>query len=158
MFSRIPFYSLALFTAVLQTFFGFLASFINGKSPLLYIFGKIAGAAAMATWSWIGLLFRYNNRPLSTQPLTRSLAHFTSFSVLGLVWFGIGIMLATQAIYECRSKTLWCATSSFATALAFLTGTFSGIAALLIWSGSKKTGAGLSVNVAQIDNRVALDY
>lgn len=90
-------------------------------------------------------------------------------------------MLATQAIYECRSKTLWCATSSFATALAFLTGTFckrliflfdllfcscplkrffvlAGIAALLIWSGSKKTGAGLSVNVAQIDNRVALDY
>lgn len=80
-------------------------------SPLMHfslsdIFGKIAGAAAMATWSWIGLLsvsplfrssfnfsinkirFRYNNRPLSTQPLTRSLAHFTSFSVLGLVWFG----------------------------------------------------------------------
>jgi len=33
----------------------------------------------------------------------------------------------------------------------------AGIAALLIWSGSKKTGAGLSVNVAQIDSRVALD-
>jgi len=34
----------------------------------------------------------------------------------------------------------------------------AGIAALLIWSGSKKTGAGLSVNVAQISSRVALDY
>ncbi|KAF5350589.1 hypothetical protein D9756_008599 [Leucocoprinus leucothites] len=56
MLSRTPFYSLALFTAVLQTFFGFLASFINGKSPLLYIFGKIAGAASIATWLWIGIL------------------------------------------------------------------------------------------------------
>ncbi|KAJ3565989.1 hypothetical protein NP233_g7281 [Leucocoprinus birnbaumii] len=191
MLSRTPFYSLALFTAVLQTFFGFLASFINGKSSLLYIFGKIAGAASIATWLWIGILLRYNNKPLHTGPLTRSLAHFTSFVVLCLVWIGmsssisqgtfvpsnkslkfpilvnvtsllcyctgIGIMLTTQAVYECRAKTLWCAASSFSTTLAYLTGTFSGIAVLLIWLGSKKTGAGLSVNVAQINSRT-LDY
>ncbi|KXN83827.1 hypothetical protein AN958_00254, partial [Leucoagaricus sp. SymC.cos] len=118
------FSGLALFTAVLQTFFGFLASFINGRSPLLYIFGKIAGAASIATWVWIGILFRFNNRPLSTHPLTRSLAHFTSFVVLGLAWLGIGIMLVTQVVFECRSKDLWCAASSFSATLAFLTGTF----------------------------------
>lgn len=116
---------LALFTAVLQTFFGFLASFINGKSSLLcsstprfsYLrsfifpvrhFWKSCGSGCncymVVGWCIVSILlfrrspfqvcsiiktrFRYNNKPLSTHPLTRSLAHFTSFSVLGLVWFG----------------------------------------------------------------------
>lgn len=154
---RTPLYSLALFTSVLQSFFGFLASFTDGKSPLMYVFGKIAGSLSIATWLWLGVLLRFNNKPVSTHPLTRSFAHFVSFVLLSLVWLALGIMLATQAAYECDAKTLWCAASSFSTALAFLTSTFSVIAASSIWLGAKCSGGGLSVNVAQINNRM-LDY
>ncbi|KAF9452122.1 hypothetical protein P691DRAFT_805649 [Macrolepiota fuliginosa MF-IS2] len=154
---RTPFYILALFTAGLQSLFGFFASFIDGRSSLLYVFGKVAGSLSIVTWVWIGLLLRFNNKSLSTHALTRSLAHFTSFVILSLIWLAIGIMLATQAVHECSTKTLWCTAASFSTALAFLTSTFSEIAALLIWLGSKRTGAGLSVNVAQINCRM-LDY
>ncbi|PPQ74846.1 hypothetical protein CVT24_002904 [Panaeolus cyanescens] len=83
---RTPFYSLALFTAVLQTVFGTLAGFVNGNSPFLWIFGKLAGGLSIATWIWLAILFRYNHRPLSSHPLCRSLAHFISLTVLGTVW------------------------------------------------------------------------
>ncbi|PPQ68091.1 hypothetical protein CVT25_014254 [Psilocybe cyanescens] len=117
---RTPFYSLALFTAVLQSVFG-VAGFVNGRSPYLYVFGKLAGALSIATWIWIAILLRFNRRPQSSHFLCRSDMHFTSFVVFGVVWLAVGIMLATKMPWECRAKTLWCAAASFSSALAFCT-------------------------------------
>ncbi|KAF6743883.1 hypothetical protein DFP72DRAFT_107820 [Ephemerocybe angulata] len=86
MIHRTAFYGLALFTAVLQTCFGFFAGFVRGYSPYLHIFGKLAGGASIATWIWLSVLMHYNRRPLSTHPLARSFAHFTTFIILSLVW------------------------------------------------------------------------
>ncbi|KAF9556070.1 hypothetical protein CPC08DRAFT_107035 [Agrocybe pediades] len=152
--NRTPFYSLALFTAVLQSVFGVLAGFVNGRSPYLYIFGKLAGGLSVGTWMWIAVLLKCNHRPQSTHFLCRSYAHFTSFTIFSIVWLAVGIMLATQMPWECgANKTLWCAAASFSSALAFCTSFFSIAAAVFIYRGSKATGAGLSVNVAQIEKR-----
>ncbi|PPQ68094.1 hypothetical protein CVT25_014257 [Psilocybe cyanescens] len=150
---RTPFYSLALFTAVLQSVFGVLAGFVNGRSPYLYIFGKLAGALSIATWIWIAILLRFNRRPQSSHFLCRSYMHFSSFVVFGVVWLAVGIMLATQMPWECRAKTLWCAAASFSSALAFCTSFLSMAAAAIIHTSASASGAGLSVNVAQIDKR-----
>jgi len=150
---RTPFYSLALFTAVLQSVFGILAGFVNGRSPYLYIFGKLAGGLSVVTWIWIAILFRYNRRPQSSHFLCRSYAHFASFTAFAVVWLAVGIMLASQMPWECSAKTLWCAAASFSSALAFCTSFFSLGAAILIFKAASSSGAGLSVNVAQIDKR-----
>ncbi|KAF9484290.1 hypothetical protein BDN70DRAFT_872784 [Pholiota conissans] len=151
--NRTPFYGTALFTAILQSVFGIIAGFVNGRSPYLYIFGKLAGGLSVATWIWIGILFRYNRRPQSTNPLSRSYAHFVSFTFLAVVWLAVGIMLATQMPWECSAKTLWCAAASFSSALAFCTSFSSTGAAIIIYRAAARSGAGLSVNVAQIDKR-----
>jgi len=87
---------MALFTSILQSVFGTLAGFVNGRSPLLRefvllplnIFGKLAGALSIATWLWIGLLLIYHRRPQSSNPLSRSYAHCVSFGVSGVGWIG----------------------------------------------------------------------
>ncbi|KAF9045298.1 hypothetical protein BJ165DRAFT_1404513 [Panaeolus papilionaceus] len=150
---RTPFYSLALFTALLQSVFGTLAGFVNGNSPFLWIFGKLAGGLSIATWIWLGVLLRYNNRPLSGHPLCRSLAHFISLTVFGVVWLAVGIMLASQMPWECNAKTLWCAAASFSSALAFCTSLFSFTASILVYRAANSSGAGLAVNVAQADRK-----
>ncbi|CAA7263327.1 unnamed protein product [Cyclocybe aegerita] len=132
---------LSLFTAILQSVFGTLAGFVNGRSPHLWIFGKLAGGLSVFTWVWIAILLHFNDRPQSTNPLCRSYAHFGSFAVFGGVWLAVGIMLATQMPWECEAKTLWCAAASFSSALAF--------SATLIYRSAARSGAGLAVNVAQ---------
>ncbi|KDR76877.1 hypothetical protein GALMADRAFT_245972 [Galerina marginata CBS 339.88] len=157
--NRTPFYSLALFTAVLQSVFGVLAGFVNGRSPYLYIFGKLAGGLSVVTWIWITILFRFNRKPESSHFLCRSYAHFASFTVFAIVWLAVGIMLATQMPWECGAKTLWCAAASFSSALAFCTSFFSLAAAIVIYKSSSTSGAGLSVNVSQIGKReLEMDY
>ncbi|KAF8179910.1 hypothetical protein BJ912DRAFT_982151 [Pholiota molesta] len=141
---RTPFYGMAVFTAFLQSVFGIIAGFVNGNSPYLYIFGKLAGGS---------ILFRFNRRPQSTNPLSRSYAHFVSFTFLAVVWLAVGIMLATQMPWECSAKTLWCAAASFSSALAFCISFFSTGAAVMIHRAAARSGAGLSVNVAQIEKR-----
>ncbi|KAF8909749.1 hypothetical protein CPB84DRAFT_1765371 [Gymnopilus junonius] len=121
---RTPFYSVTLFTAVLQSVFGVLAGFVNGRSPYLYIFGKLAGGLSIFTWVWIAVLFRYNRKPQSSHFLSRSYAHFASFTAFFVVWLAVGIMLASQMPWECRAKMLWCAAASFSSALAFCTSFF----------------------------------
>ncbi|PFH47595.1 hypothetical protein AMATHDRAFT_67428 [Amanita thiersii Skay4041] len=147
--SRTAFYGLALFTACLQTLFGTLAGFINGHSRYLYIFGKIAGLMSLLTWLWIAVLLGHNSRPNSSKPLTRSLAHFVSFIVIAIVWLALGVMLATQMPPECDAHTLWCTAAAFSTSLAFLTSLFSAISASIVYISAQRSGAGLSVNVAQ---------
>ncbi|KAF8624715.1 hypothetical protein AX17_007046 [Amanita inopinata Kibby_2008] len=146
---RTPFYSLAFFTACLQTLFGTLAGFINGQSQYLYIFGKIAGLVSVCTWFWIAVLLGFNSSPMSTHPLARSLPHFISFTIFGIVWLALGIMLATQTRPECSAHTLWCTAAAFSTSLAFLTSLFSSISAIVVYIAAIRSGAGLSVNVAQ---------
>ncbi|KAF9001199.1 hypothetical protein BDQ17DRAFT_1358900, partial [Cyathus striatus] len=63
------------------------------------LFGKIAGLIAIATFTWIGVLTRYNHRPLLTHILTRTYA-----------------------------RTLWCAAAAFSATLAFLTSLFCDLA------------------------------
>jgi len=150
---RTPFYSLAVFTAVLQSVFGIMAGFVNGQSPYLHFFGKLAGVLSIVTWIWIAILFRYNRRPQSSHSLCRSYFHFASFAVFSIVWLAVGIMLASQMPWECGAKTLWCAAASFSSALAFCTSFFSLGAAIIIYKTASTLGAGLSVNVAQIDKR-----
>ncbi|KAF5309963.1 hypothetical protein D9619_010261 [Psilocybe cf. subviscida] len=150
---RTPFYSLALFTAVLQSVFGVLAGFVNGRSPYLHIFGKLAGGLSLGTWIWIAILLRYNHRPSSTNPLCRSYAHFASFSLFAVVWLALGIMLATQMPWECSVKMLWCAAASFSCALAFCTSFLSIAAAVIVYHAAATSGAGLAVNVAQAEKR-----
>lgn len=150
---RTAFYSLALFTACLQTVFGLIAGFLNGSSPFLYIFGKLAAGVSIATWIWLGVLIRYNRLPVSTHPLTRSAAHVISFGVLVPIWIAIGIMIATQMPFECRAQTLWCAAACFSSALAFLTAIFSLVAAILVYRAASSSGAGLAINVAQANKR-----
>ncbi|KJA21309.1 hypothetical protein HYPSUDRAFT_67832 [Hypholoma sublateritium FD-334 SS-4] len=151
--NRTPFYGMAIFTAVLQSVFGTVAGFVNGRSPYLYVFGKLAGGLSVATWVWIGILFKFNHRQESSSPLCRSYAHFVSFVFLATVWLAVGIMLASQMPWECGAKTLWCAAASFSSALAFCTSLFSTGAAVIIYRSAARTGAGLSVNVAQIGKR-----
>ncbi|KAF9531128.1 hypothetical protein CPB83DRAFT_123261 [Crepidotus variabilis] len=151
---RTPFYNLVLLTSCLQTVFGTLAGFVNGRSPLLYIFGKLAGGLSIATWIWVAILMRFNRRPQSTSTLSRSTAHFSSFLVLSVVWLAVGIMLATQMPAECSVKMLWCAGAAFSSALAFCTSIFSLSAAIVIYRDAKASGAGLAVNVAQVDCKV----
>jgi len=155
---RTPFYSWAFFTAILQSVFGILAGFVNGRSPFLYIFGKVAGGLSIATWIWIGVLLKFNHKPQSSSPLCRSLTHFVSFSVFGVVWLAVGIMLATQMPWECgANKTLWCAAASFSSALAFCTSFLSTAAAIVIYRAAATTGAGLAVNVAQLDSKRGME-
>ncbi|KAF8801204.1 hypothetical protein BYT27DRAFT_7235844 [Phlegmacium glaucopus] len=151
--NRTAFYIAALFTAILQSVFGTLAGFVNGQSPCLYVFGKLAGALSIATCIWIAILMRYNRRPQSTNPLCRSYTHFMSFAVFGVAWLAIGIMLATQMPWECNGKTLWCAAASFSSALAFCTSISSIIAAYLVYRSAASSGAGLVVNVDQPSKR-----
>ncbi|TEB32865.1 hypothetical protein FA13DRAFT_229971 [Coprinellus micaceus] len=153
MINRTAFYGLALFTAVLQTCFGFFAGFVKGFSPYLHIFGKLAGATSIATWIWLSVLMHYNRRPLSTHPFARSLAHFTSFIILTGIWTALAIMIASQMAYECSVHDLWCAVGCFSSALGFLTSIFSAIAATLVYQAAMTSGAGLEVNVAQASRR-----
>ncbi|KAF8961406.1 hypothetical protein BDZ97DRAFT_1759966 [Flammula alnicola] len=119
----------------------------------LYLW-KTRGGLSIVTWIWIAVLFRFNRRPQSTNPLCRSYAHFVSFLFFAVVWLAIGIMLATQMPWECGvSKTLWCAAASFSSALAFCISLFSTGAAIIIYRAAATSGAGLSVNVAQTDKR-----
>ncbi|TFK32403.1 hypothetical protein BDQ12DRAFT_692528 [Crucibulum laeve] len=154
---RSAFYGLALFTAGLQTIFGLIAASINGRSPHLSIFGYIAAGVSILTWAWIGTLMRFNGRPFSTSILTRASVHFFSFVSATVIWLALGIMLATQAPFECQVRTLWCAAASFSSVLAFMTFFFSSISALLIHLGVQKHGAGLGVNVAEINRTIRDD-
>ncbi|KAF8153296.1 hypothetical protein B0H34DRAFT_723002 [Crassisporium funariophilum] len=153
MVCRTAFYGMALFTAILQMVFGTLAGFVNGRSPFLHIFGKLAGGMSIVTWVWIAILMSYNHRPLSTHPLCRCYAHFISFTIFGAVWLAVGIMLSTQMPWECSSKTLWCAAASFSSALAFCTSFLSIAAAIVVYRAAARSGAGLAVNVAQACKR-----
>ncbi|KAG2006876.1 hypothetical protein CC2G_014614 [Coprinopsis cinerea AmutBmut pab1-1] len=155
MVHRTAFYGLSIFTSVLQTFFGFYAGFVNGNSPYLYIFGKLAAGFSIFTWLWLSVLMYFNRRPLSTHFLARSLAHFVSFVGLGIVWISIGTMLATQMPPECNKNATpkgvgpWCAAACFSSALAFLSGIFSLSAAYIVYRAARTSGAGLEINVAQ---------
>ncbi|TFK28240.1 hypothetical protein FA15DRAFT_652905 [Coprinopsis marcescibilis] len=93
---------LTLFTAALQTFFGFFAGFVNGKSQYLHIFGKIAAGVSIATWIWLSVLMYYNRRPLSTHALARSLAHVTSFMIISGTWLDATGVQRQDLVVCCR--------------------------------------------------------
>lgn len=158
--SRITFYSLTLSFSCFQIVFGLVSSFFSGFSPYLYIFGKIAGGLAVISLVWTSVLLAYNNRPLSTYALTKSAIHLYSFTVLSITWLAVGIMVSTQAHYECNftrysdgEAGVWCGMTVTSGGIAFLTAVFAAVSAALVHRAAGKSAAGLQANVAESDKK-----
>ncbi|KIK60362.1 hypothetical protein GYMLUDRAFT_43663 [Collybiopsis luxurians FD-317 M1] len=153
---RIACYSLILIFGIGMDIVGPLDIVINSERHFMTQFSSVATAFGLITWIWASVLLAYNERPRSSNILTRVSAHFYSVVAFGAVWLVMGIMFASETKYECNFSefsdglaSTWCAFSGTLTALAFSLSLLSGIAAALIYD-TKKAG-GWKSNVAQSD-------
>ncbi|KAF8064903.1 hypothetical protein FPV67DRAFT_160394 [Lyophyllum atratum] len=155
---RTTFYSLTLALGVCETVIAAVNTINKGFAPYMQIFSGITAGWALVTWIWISVLLSCNNRPLSSHALTRASTHFKSFTVFAVTWLALTIMLGTQFPLQCDFKTysdgdanLWCGLGSSTFTVSLLLFAFSLVSAVIVKTSARKTGAGLSANVAHVD-------
>ncbi|GLB39601.1 hypothetical protein LshimejAT787_0701110 [Lyophyllum shimeji] len=157
---RTTFYSLTLAFGVFQTIVACMNTIFSeyGFAPFMQIFAGITLGWATITWIWTSVLLSYNNRPLSSHGLTRALPHFASFTVFAVGWLALTIMLGQQFPLQCDFKAysdgeayLWCPLGATSFGLSFVLFAFCVTSAAIVYFSARRTGAGLSANVAHAD-------
>ncbi|TFK76168.1 hypothetical protein BDN72DRAFT_368998 [Pluteus cervinus] len=90
---RTVFYGLALVLSLFENIVTVLAIANNRSSDGLIAY-IIASVISCATWSWMGALLFYNNRPRSRHVLTRAYSHFLSSTFLAVLWLFLSLVIS----------------------------------------------------------------
>ncbi|KAF8063427.1 hypothetical protein FPV67DRAFT_243266 [Lyophyllum atratum] len=162
---RTTFYSLTLAFGIFQTITTALSVPFTyyGFAPYMFIFTCIGLVWSTMTWVWTSVLLSYSNRPLSSHKLTRASVHFASFTFFAVTWLALTIMFGTQFPLQCDfdrpsdgEAYTWCPLGKTTFALSIVLWIFSMVSAAVVYVSARRTGVGLSANVAHGDKVEAM--
>ncbi|KIL66662.1 hypothetical protein M378DRAFT_160680 [Amanita muscaria Koide BX008] len=145
---RWPSYVITLACAVCQTCVALNAPAYDALNLSTF------GILAIFTSLWIGILLCYGRSETEFEhTLTRCYTHITSFALIAVLWFGLGVLFAIHAEIECHRHTSDCMSLWVSTVLAFLTFLSSCICVAIVMCPVAVAGGGYNTHVEDARKR-----
>ncbi|KIL66663.1 hypothetical protein M378DRAFT_160683 [Amanita muscaria Koide BX008] len=149
---RWPFYTFTLVSALFLAFVALNAPPDDAES--FPPFATACAVLAIGTSLWICILLCYGRSETEYgHTLARCYTHITSFAVIAVLWFGLGVFFAIHAEIECRRHTSVCKSLWVSTVLAFLTFLSSCLCVAIVMCPVTIAGVGYNTHVEDARER-----